>query len=157
MSKKTIQAILSVTTGFLLFGTTTALLETSTTNSAEAAAKTSKKAKTPKKYKIGHKYYTMKQMRSKYNLHFKQTKSRGAYNQYDGKQAYAASGTYNAFTGKNKSKQWTSKKTKYYSFSSAYLVKSGKKSYWNYGTHSIDMKTGHMYTYLSIGSAGGKG
>lgn len=128
----------------------------------QAAAKTAKKAtkvKPPKRYKIGKKSYTMKQMRNKYKLHYREVKvgtGYNSYNYYEGKVKYANSGTYNALTGKNHSKYWKSKTTKYYTFTSVYFTKKGKGGYWNYESHSIDAKTGHMYHFISIGAAGGK-
>lgn len=60
------------------------------------------------------------------------------------------------FTGKNRMKTLTSKTKKYYSFSSVYFTPKGKDGYWSYDSHAIDSKTGHVYHFISIGSAGGK-
>ncbi|PTM21229.1 hypothetical protein DA798_11345 [Lactobacillus sp. PFC-70] len=134
----------------------------------QALAKSTKHASKvthPKRYKIGKRTYTLKQMRTKYHLHYRKTVEKkpndivSIYNNFDGKLNYANSGTFNMLTGKNHSKFWKSKKTKYYTFTSIYFVKKsyhGLKGYWNYESHAIDAKTGHMYHYKSIGSAGGK-
>lgn len=101
----------------------------------------------------------MKQIRKKYHLRYHTSRHKtiyNSYNHYDGKLNYANSGTFNMLTGKDNAKYWTSKKTKYYTFSSVYFKGKIKNGYWNYESYSIDAKTGHMYHYKSIGSAGGK-
>lgn len=156
MLKKVIKAIIGVSIGLFVFGIVSISLTSNSSNTAQATTHKTAKAKSVKKYKVGKKYYTMKQMRKKYKLPFKQTKSSGAFNTYEGKNNWAFSGTYNALKNIDHSKSWTSHHTKYYTFTSVYLVGSKKKAHWNLEYHAIDMKSGHMYKYLSIGSAGGK-
>lgn len=134
-------------------------LAVTTTAPVQTAAKTTPKTTKVTEYKIGKKSYTLKQMRQKYNLHYRATrykKLRSTYNVFDGRTNEAMYGTFNMFTGKNRVKTLTSKTKKYYSFSSVYFTPKGKDGYWNYDSHAIDSKTGHVYHFISIGSAGGK-
>lgn len=173
MSKKITHFTILFLATLLLFGTGTALTSQVTNHTAYAATKKVKKSKlhkkkAPKKYKVGKKYYTMKQLRKKYKLPYStniyKKYYRSVYNAFSGQSHTVFSGTYNFLAEeahpkhwKNQSKHWTTNKTSYYTFESVYLVRPKHSSvYWNYETHAIDAKTGHMYHYISIGSAGGK-
>ncbi|WP_143462356.1 hypothetical protein [Levilactobacillus enshiensis] len=173
MSKKiTHFTILFLATLFLI-GTGTTPISQTTNHTAYAANKKIKqnklhKKKASKKYKIGKKYYTMKQLREKYKLYYSDNVYkkyyRSVYNAFVGRSHTVFSGTYDFLAQeahpkhwKDQSEHWTSKKTSYYTFESVYLTRTKHSGvYWNYETHAIDAKTGHMYHYLRIGSAGGK-
>ena len=151
MSKKLLKMIAGVSAGLFLFGAGSEVVEQATSYDTALAA--TKKA--AKKYKIGKKYYTMTQMRKKYNLKASHSTKYGTFtNQYWGKSKTANSGTYNALTSKGKIVTHESKKARYYVFGSLSYNKS--KDLWSQGDKSIDSVTGHMYSSRAIGQAGGK-
>jgi len=173
MLKKTAHFTILFLATLFLFGTVTAQISQVTNHTAYAATKKVKKAKlhkkkAPKKYKVGKRSYTVKQLRKKYKLPYStnvyKKNYRSVYNTFIGRSHTVFSGTYDFLSleanpkhWKDQSKHWTSKKTVYYTFESVYLVRPKHSSvYWNYETHAINAKTGHMYHYISIGSAGGK-